>query len=67
MPDVNNTTCRSCGGSGQVAEQHWEHRDPVVSTCEVCEGTGNAPKLEHWHSGPLGADQFCAACDGEAA
>lgn len=57
---------------------HCEGRP--VRDCPDCEGSGTVDvdslderateleQYEHWHEGqPLGADQFCMACDQEAA
>ncbi len=61
---VRMSQCPTCNGGGIVGDER-KH-----ATCEECAGTGELPALEgveHWHEGPLGADQFCAACDAEAA
>ena len=56
---------------------HSDSHDPIAD-CTECEGTGTIDvdslderaaeleQYEHWHD-QLGADQFCMACDQEAA
>lgn len=57
---------------------HDDSHDPIAD-CPDCDGTGTIyvdslderaaelEQYEHWHEGQLGADQFCMACDQEAA
>jgi len=64
---VETVDCPACAEAGEVSPTCSCEGTGTVDVDSLDERAAELEQYEHWHAGQLGADQFCMACDQEAA